>query len=64
MKKVKFIVHEQYSGKQKSEDIFATVFLSNAVGLTDTETNGIMKVTEQPQDPLCSVKGATSGTIN
>ena len=62
MKKVKFIVHELYSGKRKFEDIFASVFLSNAVGLTDTATKGIMEATVRPQDPLCSVKGATSGT--
>ena len=31
MRKVKLIVHETFQGKRKTEDIFAAVFLSNAV---------------------------------
>ena len=33
MRKVKLIVHESYQGKRKTEDVFAVVFLSNAVGI-------------------------------
>ena len=62
MRKVKLIVHETYQGKRKSEDVFAAVFLSNAAALTPNAHSGIMKDTERSQDPLCSVKGATSGT--
>jgi len=34
MRKPKLVVHESYSGKQRSEDIFAAIFLSAANGLT------------------------------
>ena len=33
MRKVKLIVHETYQGNRKSEDVFATMFLSNTVAL-------------------------------
>jgi len=59
MRKVKLIVHETYQGKCKSEDVFPAVFLSNAAALTENANSGIMKTTEQPQDLLCSEKGAT-----
>lgn len=62
MRKVKLVVHECFTGKQNPEDVFTTVFLSNAAALTDNADSGIMKVTEQPQDSLCSRKGADYGT--
>ena len=62
MRKVKLIVHESYQGNRKSEDVFAAVFLSNAVVLTPNAHSGIIKDTEQYQDSLCSEKGATYGT--
>lgn len=62
MRKVKLIVHETYQGKRKSEDVFATVFLSNAATLTPNTHFGIIKNTERYQDSLCSGKGADYGT--
>ena len=62
MRKVKLIVHETYQGKRKSEDVFAAVFLSNAAALTPNTHSAIIKDTDRPQDPLCSVKGANNGT--
>ena len=62
MRKVKLIVHETYQGNRKSEDVFAAVFLSNAVVLTPNTHSSIIKDTEQSQDSLCSGKGATYGT--
>ena len=62
MRKVKLIVHETYQGNRKSEDVFAAVFLSNATALTENVKSGIMKTNEQPQDSLCSGKGAEYGT--
>ena len=62
MRKVKLIVHETYQGKCKSEDVFAAVFLSNAVALTEKEKPSIIELTDRSQDSLCSVKGATNGT--
>ena len=59
MRKVKLIVHETYQGKRKSEDVFGAVFLSNAASLT---LNAHHKRHQQPQDSLCSGKGATYGT--
>ena len=41
MRKVKLIVHENYQGKRKSEDVFVEVFLSNATALTKKEKMGI-----------------------
>ena len=43
MRKVKWIVHETYQGKRKSEDVFAAVFLSNAAALTPNTHSGIIK---------------------
>ena len=34
MRRVKLIVHKTSQGKRKNEDVFAAVFLSNAVALT------------------------------
>ena len=62
MGKVKLIVHENYQGKCKTEDIFAAVFLSNAAALTTNAHSSIIKDTERSQDSLCSEKGATYGT--
>ena len=62
MRKVKLIVHETYQGKRKREDVFAAVFLSNAVALTEKEKPSIIELTDRSQDSLCSVKGATNGT--
>ena len=62
MSKVKLIVHECYAGKQKSEEVFAAVFLSNAAALTEKEKPSIIELTDRSQDSLCSVKGATNGT--
>ena len=38
MRKVKLVVHECYAGKRKSEEVFATVFLSNAAAFTEGES--------------------------
>ena len=62
MRKVKLIVHETYQGKCKREDVFAAVFLSNAVALTPNTHSGIVKDTKRTQDSLCFGKGATYGT--
>lgn len=62
MRKVKLIVHECFTGKQNREDVFSAGFLSNAAALTENVKSGIMKTTEQPQDLLCSGKGADYGT--
>ena len=62
MRKVKLIVHECFTGKQNSEDVFTAAFLSNATALTESMKSGIMKTTEQSQDSLCSQKGAEYGT--
>ena len=62
MSKVKLVVHECYAGKRKSEEVFAAVFLSNAVALTEKEKPSIIELTDRSQDSLCSVKGATNGT--
>lgn len=62
MGKVKLIVHECFTGKQNPEDVFTAVFLSNVTALTENVESGIMKTTEQPQDSLCSRKGAEHGT--
>ena len=62
MSKVKLVVHECYTGKRKSEEVFAAVFLSNAAALTPNAHSGIIKDTERSQDSLCSEKGATYGT--
>ena len=62
MRKVKLIVHECFTGKQNSEDVFTAVFLSNAATLTPNIHSGIIKDTERSQDSLCSKKGATYGT--
>jgi hypothetical protein len=42
MRKPKLVVYESYSGKQRSEDIFAAVFLSTT-GLTKMPESGMMK---------------------
>ena len=62
MGKVKLIVHECFTGGKNPEDVFTTVFLSSTNTLTGNVETGIMKATEQPQDSLCSEKGATYGT--
>ena len=62
MRKVKLIVHETYQGKRKTEDVFATVFLSDTAALTTNTHSGIIKDTERSQDSLCSEKGVTYGT--
>ena len=62
MGKIKLIVHERYTGKRKSEDIFAAVFLTSTAALTRITNPGIIKTTDQSQDSLCSVKGANNGT--
>lgn len=62
MRKVKLIVHETYQGKRRCEDVFTAVFLSNAPALTESMKSGIMKMTDQSQDSLCSGKGADYGT--
>ena len=53
MKKVKLIVHEKYTGKQKVVGVLAAVFLSDAAvflsdaaALTLGESPGIMKSTD------------------
>lgn len=62
MRKPKLVVHESYSGKQRSEDIFAAIFLSAANGLTKMEKKSTINLTEQSQDSLCSKEGETNGT--
>ncbi len=62
MRKVKLIVHENYQGKRKGEDIFAVVFLSDTAALTLGESPGIMKSADNSQDSLCSGKGVLDGT--
>lgn len=62
MRKVKLIVRECFTGKQNPADVFTAVFLSNAAALTENVESGTMKTTEQPQDSLCSRKGAEYGT--
>lgn len=54
MIKPKLVVYESYSGKQRSKDIFAAIFLSAANGLTKMEKKSTIKLTEQSQDSLCS----------
>ena len=46
MEKVKLIVHECFEGKQNPEDVFASVFLSNAAALTESVYPGIIKETK------------------
>ena len=62
MEQTKFIVHEEFAGKRKPEDVFAAVFLSNAAELTEHAKSSIIKDTDQSQDSLCSGKGAEYGT--
>ncbi len=62
MRKPKLVVHESYSGKQRSEDIFAAIFLSAANGLTKMGKKSTINLTEQSQDSLCSKGGETNGT--
>ena len=46
MEKVKLIVHECFEGKQNPEDVFASVFLSNAAALTESVYPCIIKETK------------------
>ena len=62
MRKVKLIVHECFTGKQNSEDVFTAVFLSNAAALTESTKPSIIELTDRSQDSLCSGKGADDGT--
>lgn len=62
MEKIKFIIHEEFTGRHKPEDVFAAVFLSNAAALTEQVKPSIIKYTDQSQDSLCSKKGADYGT--
>ena len=58
MRKVKLIVHETYQGKRKSEDVFAAVFLSNAVvGLS------MMCYTLGKAERICKGERQASGLI-
>ena len=62
MEKIKFIVHEEFTGTHKPEEVFAAAFLSNAAALTEQAKPSIIKDTDQSQDSLCSGKGADYGT--
>ena len=46
MERTRFIVHEEFTGKRKPEDVFAAVFLSNAAALTEHAKSSIIKDTE------------------
>lgn len=62
MERTKFIIHEEFTGKRKPEDVFAAVFLSNAAAKTSSAKSSIIKDSDQSQDSLCSGKGAEYGT--
>lgn len=62
MERTRFIVHEEFAGKRKPEDVFAVVFLSNAAALMEHAKSSIIKDTDQSQGSLCSGKGAEYGT--
>ena len=47
MRKVKLIVHKACQGKCNGEDIFAVVFLSDAVALTPNTHSDIIRVTRR-----------------
>ena len=62
MKKIKFIVHEEFTGRHKPEEVFAAVFLSDAAALTEQAKPSIIEYTDRSQGSLCSGKGAEYGT--
>lgn len=47
MEKIRFIVREEFTGRHKSEEVFAAVFLSNATALTEQAKSSIIKDTDQ-----------------
>ena len=61
MRSVKFVAREVCQGSRSLEDIFASVILRDTT-LTAGAESDIIDSTEQPQDSLCSVKGANDGT--
>ena len=46
MDRTRFIVHEEFAGKRKPEDVFSAVFLSNAAALTKTAAQRDSLITE------------------
>ena len=57
----KCVAREVCQGSRSLEDIFASVILRDTT-LTAGAESDIIESTEQPQDSLCSVKGANDGT--
>ena len=62
MNKTKLIIHEKFNGKQSLEDVFLSVFQSEAYQLLQDYSSSIMSVTEQSQDSLSSGKELKNGT--
>ena len=61
MRRTKLIVREVFRGGRSLEELIAPLILAHPP-LTDGPASVIIESTEQPQDSLCSVKGADDGT--
>ena len=61
MGRTKLIVREVFQGERSLEELIAPLILAR-LPLTGGSQSAIMESTEQPQDSLCSVKGADDGT--
>ena len=61
MGKTKLIVREVFQGERSFEELIAPLILAHPP-LTGGPVSVIIESTEQPQDSLCSVKGANDGT--
>ena len=61
MRRTKLIVREVFQGERSLEELIAPLILAHPP-LTDGSASVIIESTEQPQDSLCSVKGADDGT--
>jgi len=61
MGKTKLIVREVFQGGRSLEELIAPLILAHPP-LTGGPVSVIIESTEQPQDSLCSVKGANDGT--
>ena len=61
MGRTKLIVREVFQGERSLEELIAPLILAR-LPLTGGPQSAIMKSTEQPQDSLCSGKGANDGT--
>ena len=61
MGRTKLIVREVFQGERSLEELIAPLILAHPP-LTDGSASVIIESTEQPQDSLCSEKGADDGT--